>query len=91
MTGRVEARRSTQISTQCLHGLQLARWDDDRVTAVWAGRLDWRRRGWRLVDVGAERVVQGAFVDAGQVVDEQDGAGGVLGVATGVSVCHPTR
>jgi len=42
--------------------------------------------GWRLADGGPERVVLGAFVDAGQVADEEDGPAGVLVVAAGEPV-----
>src|ERR1039457_693488 len=68
------------------HGLPVAGRDDDRGTAVWAGRLGCRLRGWRLVDGGPVRVVLGAFVDACQVADEEDGAAGVLVVAVGEPV-----
>ena len=43
-------------------------------------------RGGDLADIGAERVVLGAFVDARQVAEEQDGPAGVLVVAAGVAV-----
>jgi hypothetical protein len=62
---------------------QLAGRDDDRVTAVLAGRLECRLQERRRVERGPRWVVLGAFVDAGQVADKEDGPVCVLVVAAG--------
>jgi hypothetical protein len=66
-------------------GLDLAGWDEDGVLGGRFGRRRFRRRRRWLVDIRAERVVLGALVDVREVADEQDGPGGVRGVAAGVA------
>src|SRR6266851_5110700 len=63
--------------------LDLADRDEDGVLSDRGERLRFRPRRY-LADAGAERVVQGAFVDVRQVADENNGPGSVLVVAAGV-------
>jgi hypothetical protein len=67
-------------------GPDVAGRDEDGVLAGWLGRRRFGPGRRDLADVGPERVVLGAFVDAREVADEQDGPGGVRVVAAGVAV-----
>ena len=64
--------------------LDLAGRDEDGVPG-WPRRRRLRPRRY-LADVGAERVVQGAFVNVREVADQHNGSGCMLVVAAGVAV-----
>ena len=65
--------------------LDLAGRDEDGVRAGWPRQRRLRPRRY-LADVGAERVVQGAFVNVREVADQHNGSGCMLVVAAGVAV-----